>query len=82
MHYALELLLSSLGRAAQCGQSELDHHHADGWGARRQYMTRKMSGGGWRDSSRVTRLLAYRTLRKRDVPLAAAHTRVARTEPG
>jgi hypothetical protein len=45
-------------------------------------MTRKMSGGGWRDSSRVTRLLAYRILRKRDVPLAAAHTRVARTEPG
>lgn len=60
-----------------------DHHHAEScWVARRQYMTREMSGGGWRDSSRVTRLLAYRTLRKRDVPLAAAHTRVARTEPG
>ena len=52
------------------------------WVSRRQYMTRKMSGGGWRDSSCVTHLLAYRTLRKRDVPLAAAHTRVARTEPG
>jgi hypothetical protein len=25
---------------------------------------------------------AYRTLRKRDVPLAAVHTRVVRTEPG
>jgi hypothetical protein len=34
---------------------ELDHHHAKGWVARRQQMTRKMSGGGWRDSSRVTR---------------------------
>jgi hypothetical protein len=31
-------------------------------------MTREMSGGGWRDSSRVTCLL---TLRKRSVPPAA-----------
>jgi hypothetical protein len=38
------------------------------WVTRRQYMTRDMSGGGWRDSSRVTCLL---TLRKRSVPPAA-----------
>jgi hypothetical protein len=46
------------------------------WVTWRQYMTRKMSGGGWRDSSRVTCLL---TLRK---VCRLPQTRVPRMEPG